>query len=174
VGAGGQGDHLPAGRPEAKGLIERSHDYLERSFVPGRTFASPADFNAQLSDWLALVNTRPRRALGCAPTDRIGADRAAMLGLPPVARRSGVGTRSRKALDASPFVAATKAQAAMDPGVVALVASEICARTSGSISRATLAVPITGNARSQECGTIVAHSPAPTSAQSEATESVST
>ena len=34
--------------PEAKGLIERAHDYLERSFLPGRTFASPADFNAQL------------------------------------------------------------------------------------------------------------------------------
>jgi hypothetical protein len=25
--------------PEAKGLIERSHDYLERSFLPGREFA---------------------------------------------------------------------------------------------------------------------------------------
>ena len=29
--------------------------------------------------WLAVANTRPRRALGCAPADRIGADRAAML-----------------------------------------------------------------------------------------------
>ena len=25
--------------PEAKGMIERAHDYLERSFLPGRTFA---------------------------------------------------------------------------------------------------------------------------------------
>jgi transposase len=75
--------------PEAKGLIERSHDYLERSFLPGRTFASPTDFNAQLTEWLALVNTRTRRALGCAPTDRIGADRAAMLALPPVAPATG-------------------------------------------------------------------------------------
>jgi transposase len=75
--------------PEAKGLIERAHDYLERSFLPGRVFASPADFNAQLGDWLALVNTRARRALGCAPTDRIGADRAAMLSLPPVAPATG-------------------------------------------------------------------------------------
>jgi hypothetical protein len=31
----------------------------------GRTFASPADFNAQLAAWLAIVSTRPRRALGC-------------------------------------------------------------------------------------------------------------
>ena len=75
--------------PEAKGLIERSHDYLERSFLPGRTFTSPTDFNAQLTEWLTLVNTRTRRALGCAPSDRIGADRAAMLALPPVAPATG-------------------------------------------------------------------------------------
>jgi hypothetical protein len=75
--------------PESKGLIERAHDYLERSFLPGRVFVSPADFNAQLADWLAVVNTRTRRVLGCAPTARIGADRAAMLGLPPVAPATG-------------------------------------------------------------------------------------
>src|SRR5918994_4341373 len=55
--------------PEAKGLVERLHDYLERSFLPGRVFASPADFNDQLRGFLRLVNTRTRRALGCAPTD---------------------------------------------------------------------------------------------------------
>ena len=71
--------------PEHKGIIERAHDYLERSFLPGRTFAGPDDFNTQLQDWLAMVNARRRRALGCAPTDRIAADRAAMLALPPVA-----------------------------------------------------------------------------------------
>ena len=71
--------------PEAKGIIERAHDYLETSFLPGRCFASPADFNTQLQDWLDRVNRRVRRALGCAPSDRIAADRAAMLTLPPVA-----------------------------------------------------------------------------------------
>jgi transposase len=75
--------------PEAKGLIERAHDYLETSFLPGRRFSGPADFNTQLQQWIALVNTRRRRALGCAPTDRITADRAAMLGLPPVAPVTG-------------------------------------------------------------------------------------
>jgi transposase len=75
--------------PEAKGIIERAHDYLERSFLPGRTFAGPAEFNTQLTDWLKVVNTRPRRALGCAPADRITADRAAMLTLPPVAPATG-------------------------------------------------------------------------------------
>jgi transposase len=75
--------------PEAKGLIERAHDYLERSFLPGREFTGPEDFNAQLQQWLATVNTRRRRALGCAPTDRITADRQAMLTLPPVAPVTG-------------------------------------------------------------------------------------
>jgi hypothetical protein len=40
--------------------------------------------HAQLAAWTALVNTRRRRVLGCAPTERIGADRAGMLPLPPV------------------------------------------------------------------------------------------
>jgi transposase len=75
--------------PEAKGLIERAHDYLETSFLPGRSFTSPADFNTQLQQWLRLANARPRRALGCAPTDRITADRQAMLALPPVAPVTG-------------------------------------------------------------------------------------
>jgi transposase len=77
------------GDPEAKGLVERANGYLETSFLPGRTFSSPADFNAQLADWLVLVNQRRRRVLGCAPTDRIEADRAAMLPLPPVAPVTG-------------------------------------------------------------------------------------
>lgn len=85
--------------PEAKGLIERAHDYLERSFLPGRTFTGPADFNAQLAGWLALVNARPRRALGCSPAERIGADKAAMLVLPPVAPQTGWRAWTRLARD---------------------------------------------------------------------------
>ena len=83
------------GDPEAKGMIERAHDYLERSFLPGRTFTGPADFNAQLAAWLALANTRPRRALGCSPAERVTADRAAMLTLPPVAPETGWRAQSR-------------------------------------------------------------------------------
>ena len=75
--------------PEHKGIIERAHDYLERSFLPGRVFTGPGDFNVQLQDWLAVSHTRSRRALGCAPNDRIAADRASMLGLPPVAPATG-------------------------------------------------------------------------------------
>ncbi len=75
--------------PEHKGIIERAHDYLETSFLPGRNFTGPADFNTQLQQWLAVVNTRRRRVLGCAPTDRITADRQAMLPLPPLAPATG-------------------------------------------------------------------------------------
>jgi transposase len=75
--------------PEAKGIIERAHDYLERAFLPGRSFASPADFNHQLQAWLDVVNQRRRRALGCAPVERVAADTAAMLPLPPLAPATG-------------------------------------------------------------------------------------
>lgn len=85
--------------PESKGLIERANGYLETSFLPGRAFTCPADFNRQLSDWLAVVNTRRRRVLGCAPADRITADRAAMLPLPPVAPATGWRSSARLARD---------------------------------------------------------------------------
>jgi transposase len=85
--------------PEAKGGIERFHDYLETSFLPGRTFTSPADFNTQLTGWLQLANSRPKRSLGCAPADRIGADREAMLGLPPVPPVTGWESIGRLARD---------------------------------------------------------------------------
>jgi len=85
--------------PEAKGLVERFHDYLERSFLPGRAFTGPADFNAQLQRWLAVVNTRVRRALGCSPADRIAADRQAMLALPPVPPATGWRSWTRLARD---------------------------------------------------------------------------
>jgi len=85
--------------PEAKGLVERFHDYLERSFLPGRDFAGPADFNAQLGRWLAVANTRIRRALGCPAAERIAADKQAMLTLPPVAPVTGWRSFTRLARD---------------------------------------------------------------------------
>lgn len=45
------------------------------------------------------MNTRPRRASGCAPTDRITADLAAMLALPPVAPVTGWRFTTRLARD---------------------------------------------------------------------------
>jgi transposase len=85
--------------PEAKGLVERAHDYFERSFLPGRTFTGPADFNAQFAAWLTLVNTRTRRALGCSPAERITAGKQAMLTLPPVVPETGWRAWTRLARD---------------------------------------------------------------------------
>jgi transposase len=90
---------LRPGEPEHKGIIERAHDYLERSFLPGRTFTGPGDFNHQLQQWLQVVNGRTRRVLRCAPTDRIGADRHAMLALPPVPPATGWRHATRLARD---------------------------------------------------------------------------
>ncbi|GAC1345938.1 MAG: IS21-like element ISMbo1 family transposase [Candidatus Dormibacteria bacterium] len=75
--------------PEAKGLVERANGYLETSFLPGRRFSSPADFNAQLGVWLARANQRHHRRLGARPAERWKTDRAQMVGLPPVAPSSG-------------------------------------------------------------------------------------
>jgi transposase len=71
--------------PETKGLTERNNGFFETSFLPGRRFADPADFNAQLAEFLARANVRKRRSLqGASAADRIGADRAAMGTLPPI------------------------------------------------------------------------------------------
>jgi transposase len=102
--------------PEAKGLVERLHDYLERSFLPGRTFAGPADFNAQITEWLELVNGRVRRALGCAPIDRIAADRERMLPLPPVAPVTGWRSSTRLARDH--YVRLDSNDYSVHPGVI--------------------------------------------------------
>lgn len=58
-------------------------------------FGSPADFNTQLQDWLVQANHRQHRVLGCRPADRIEADKAAMLALPPVGPSIGWRTSTR-------------------------------------------------------------------------------
>ena len=46
----------PPRDPEFKGMVERNNGFFETSFLPGRTFSSPADFNTQLADWLPQAN----------------------------------------------------------------------------------------------------------------------
>jgi len=53
--------------PTGKGLVQRANGYLETSFLPGRRFASPQDFNAQLEQWLIRANNRMHRALQAHP-----------------------------------------------------------------------------------------------------------
>ena len=72
--------------PESKGGVERANKYIETSFLPGRVFRSPDDFNDQLQMWLATVaNQRKVRLLqNVKPQDVVGEDRSHMLPLPPV------------------------------------------------------------------------------------------
>jgi transposase len=58
--------------PEAKGLVERANGYLETSFLPGRTFTGPDDFNTQLTSWLPRANGRWHRRIGARPVERWG------------------------------------------------------------------------------------------------------
>ena len=70
--------------PESKGIVERRNGWFETSFMPGRSFASPQDFNQQFTEWLATANQRMVRTTKARPIDLLDADRAAMLPLPPV------------------------------------------------------------------------------------------
>ena len=81
--------------PESKGIVERANGYLETSFLPGRTFTSPVDFNTQLADWLTRANTRHVRSINARPVDLIGADRAAMSPLPSMLPTVGFTTKVR-------------------------------------------------------------------------------
>lgn len=73
----------------ARGLTELANVDLERSFLPSRTFASPADFNGQLAAWVATANTSPGQQLNTSPARLITTDRQAMMPLPPVPPPTG-------------------------------------------------------------------------------------
>ena len=75
---------LPPLDPESKGIVELRAGWFETSFMPGRSFPSPADFNEQFTEWLQGANLRMVRSLGAPPTDLIDADLAAILPLPPI------------------------------------------------------------------------------------------
>jgi transposase len=105
--------------PESKGMVERANGYLETSFLPGRRFGSVSDFDAQLGEWIATrANTRARRALdGAAPVDRIGADRAAMLALPPI-QTASIGWRHSVRLPRDHYVRLDSCDYSVHPAAV--------------------------------------------------------
>ena len=89
----------PPRDPEFKGMTERNNQYFETSFLPGRAFASPADFNEQISGWLPRANARTVRSLGGRPIDMLDRDLAAMTVLPPHPPATGLQTRVRLGRD---------------------------------------------------------------------------
>lgn len=80
---------LPPRDPESKGVVERRNGYFETSFMPGRHFASPDDFNDQLTDWLGTANARVVRTTKERPVDLLAGDKAKMLPLPPTVLHLG-------------------------------------------------------------------------------------
>lgn len=79
--------------------MERANGFLETSFMPGRTFTGPADYNEQLAQWLPRANSRLLRRTGEQPGLRVVADVAAMKALPPVPPTVGTAERVRLARD---------------------------------------------------------------------------
>ncbi|MBF4164027.1 IS21 family transposase [Nocardioides acrostichi] len=102
--------------PESKGIVERRNGFFETSFMPGRDFASPADFDAQFTDWLSKANARVVRTIKARPVDLLDADRAAMLPLPPVA--PVVGWVNRVRLGRDYYVRVDSNDYSVDPNVI--------------------------------------------------------
>ena len=107
---------LPPRDPESKGVVERRNGWFETSFMPCRTFTSPADFNAQFTDWLSRANTRVVRTIKAAPVDLIDADRAAMLPLPPIPLH--LGWRNKIRLGRDYYVRLDTNDYSVDPTVI--------------------------------------------------------
>lgn len=77
--------------PEAKGIVERHHGFLETSFEPARLFASPRDFQDQLDGWYdGRANVRFHRGIRARPIDRLAQERLRPLpeSLPDLDRRT--------------------------------------------------------------------------------------
>ena len=67
------------GDPQAKGVVERLQDFIERSFEPGRFFANELDYQLQLDAWFdERANPRIHKTLRCRPVDRLLEERAVM------------------------------------------------------------------------------------------------
>lgn len=102
--------------PEAKGIVERANGFLETSFMPGREFDSPHDYNTQLTSWLPRANARVLRRTGQQPGVRVAADVAAMGALPPIA--PSVGTTVRVRLGRDYYVRIAGNDYSVDPAVI--------------------------------------------------------
>lgn len=106
----------PPRDPEYKGMVERANQYLETSFLPGRQFASPADFNQQLQDWLVKANARTVRSVQGRPVDLLQTDYLSMIPLPPVTPPIGLNHRIRLGRDY--YVRVDTVDYSVDPQVI--------------------------------------------------------
>jgi transposase len=89
---------------------------FEASFLPGREFTGPEDFNLQFVGWLGKANGRHSRRIGCAPVTRWAPDRDAMLALPPAP--PAIGWTNRIRLPRDYYVRIASNDYSVDPTVV--------------------------------------------------------
>jgi transposase len=74
---------LDPGDCQAKGMLERLHDFIERSFEPVRAFANELDFQDQLDRWFAdRANPRLHRGIRAVPAERLTEEHRRMRPLP--------------------------------------------------------------------------------------------
>jgi transposase len=66
---------LDAGDAQAKGQLERQHQFLRSNFEPRRFFANHLDFQDQLDRWAEKVNARAHRTIRGIPAERLAKER---------------------------------------------------------------------------------------------------
>lgn len=103
--------------PQAKGVVERLQDFLERSFEPGRCFANELDCQLQLDCWFDdRANARMHKTLRARPIDRLIEERAVMTPLP--ASMPDTDRRWVLRVPPDPFLRFDTCDYSLDPGLV--------------------------------------------------------
>ena len=103
--------------PQAKGVVERLQDFIEKSFEPGRCFANELDFQMQLDAWFAeRANVRHHKTLRCRPIDRLIEERELMAPLP--ARPPDTDRRWVLRVPPDPHLRFDRCDYSLDPGLV--------------------------------------------------------
>lgn len=136
--------------PQAKGVVERMQDFMERSFEPGRCFANELDFQLQLDTWFSeRANARMHKTLRARPIDRLIEERQAMAPLPAV--EPDVDRRWVLRVAPDPYLRFDTCDYSLDPGLVgrrvevrvtdrevlavALDTGEVCCRHQRSVAK---------------------------------------
>jgi transposase len=102
--------------PQAKGVVERLQDFMERSFEPGRCFANELDFQLQLDFWFDdRANARMHKTLRARPIDRLIEERGVMATLPAP---PDVDRRWVLRVPPDPYLRFDTCDYSLDPGLV--------------------------------------------------------
>lgn len=112
---------LPPRDPESKGSVERRNGWFEKSFLPGRVFTSPANFQSQLDGCLTRANQKTVRTIKARPVDRVDKDQEAMLPLPPIPLH--LGWRNHVRLGRDYYVRLDSNDYSVDPSVIGRMVS---------------------------------------------------